>query len=298
MVTQRAGVVYLDGRFVDRASAAVSVDDRGFLFGDGVYEVTRALDGRLFESERHVRRLARGLRELALTLPLDVDARALGEISLRLLRENQLTRGSATVYLQVTRGAAPRTHHFPPADTRATVYVSASPLPVPDAVRERGASAILVDDLRWQRCDIKTIQLLPNVLAKQRAAEGGVYEAVMVRDGIITEGSSTNVFVVVDDVLCTHPATHRILPGVTRDVVLELARAARLRVAEREVRVEELRVASELFITSTTNDVMPVVLVDGERLGSGAPGPIARRLHEMLVSRMRAQCAHVTEMAR
>jgi len=288
-VTGREGerdmTVYLNGVYLDRAQAVVSVDDRGFLFGDGVYEVTRAHQGRLFEGERHLRRLARGLDGLGLALPAGLAA-ALLEISERLLRENALQEGDATVYLQITRGTAPRTHYFPPPGTAPTVFLSATRLKLPEDVRTRGATVITTPDLRWARCDLKTVNLLPNVLAKQQAAVAGAFEAVLVRDGLMIEGASSNTFAVVGGVLRTHPATHRILAGITREVVLELAAELGIPVAEQAVTLDELAGASELIVTATTADVMPVVQVDGRRVGNGRPGPIAAALHRALLERM------------
>ncbi len=242
-------IVYLNGRYVDRTRATVAVDDRGFLFGDGVYEVTRARNGRLFEAARHLRRLARGLDALAVALP-------------------------------------PRTHHFPPAGTPPTVFLSANPLAVPDDVRARGATAITTPDLRWERCDLKTIQLLANVLAKQQAVAAGAFEAILMRDGIATEGASTNLLAVIDGAIRTHPADHRILPGVTREVVLELATELGVGASEAPFSVRELFGASELFLTGTTVDVMPVVQVDGRAIGAHRPGPVARELHAALRARL------------
>lgn len=282
--------VYLNGAYLDRAQAAVSVDDRGFLFGDGVYEVTRAHDGQLFEAERHLRRLARGLEGIGLALPAGLAA-ALLEISARLLRENGLEEGDATVYLQITRGTAPRTHHFPPAGTAPTVFLSAGRLKVPEDVRARGAHVITTPDLRWARCDLKTVNLLPNVLAKQQAVAVGAFEAVFMRDDVMIEGASTNTFAVVGGVLRTHPATHRILAGITREVVLELAAELGMPVAEQAVAAAELGGASEVMVTATTADVMPVVRMDGRVVGDGRPGPIARELHRALLARMERRTA-------
>jgi len=282
------GVVYLDGRYVPRDEARVSVDDRGFLFGDGAYEVTRAIRGRLFEGARHARRLARTLRGLDIALPDDQIA-ALDAVALRLLRENGLEDGEAAVYLQVTRGTAvPRTHHFPPAGTHPTVYAAATRFVPPSALRERGASVVTVADVRWARCDLKTVNLLPNAMAKQRAVAAGADEALFVRDGMLMEGSHSNAFAVLDGVLRTAPATNYILAGITRDVVLELAREAGIPVLEYPLLAAEVPLASELFMTSTTSDVLPVVRVDGRPVGDGAPGPVARRLYEMLAARMYA----------
>jgi D-alanine transaminase len=284
--------VYLNGVYLDRAQATVSVDDRGFLFGDGIYEVTRAHHGQLFEGEGHLRRLARGLEGIGLALPAGLAA-ALLEISARLLRENALEEGDATVYLQITRGTAPRTHHFPPPGTAPTVFLSASRLKVPEDVRARGAQVITTPDLRWARCDLKTVNLLPNVLAKQQAVAAGAFEAVFMRDGLMIEGASSNTFAVIGGVLRTHPATHRILAGITRDVVLELAADLGIPVAEQPVTAGELAGASEVMLTATTADVMPVARVDGRVVGDGRPGPIARALHKALLARMERGAARV-----
>ncbi len=284
--------VYLNGTYLDRAKAVVSVDDRGFLFGDGVYEVTRATQGQLFEGERHMRRLARGLDGIALELPAGFAGELL-EVSERLLRENALEEGDAIVYLQVTRGTAPRTHYFPPPGTKPTVFLSATRLKVPDDVRARGASVITLPDERWGRCDLKTVNLLPNVLAKQKAVIAKAFEAVLVSDGVMIEGASSNSFAVVNGVLRTHPATHRILAGITREVLLELAAELGIPVAERAVTLEELAGASEVMVTATTADVMPVVQVDGRPVGQGRPGPIAGALHRALLARMARRPARV-----
>jgi len=281
-------LVYLNGEYLDHDRAAVSVDDRGFLFGDGVYEVTRARNGRLFEPGRHLRRLGRGLEVLGIAPPagFEPEGAALAEISDRLLRDSGLVSGDALLYLQITRGAAQRTHHFPPADTPPTVFLQANRLAVPDDERARGATAITTPDLRWQRCDLKTVQLLPNVLAKQQAVAAGAFEAVFVRDATLTEGASTNLFAVIGGALRTHPATQRILPGITREVILELANEQGLSVVEQPVAVADLSRVTELFLTSTSNDVMPVARLDGRVVGSGRPGPVARQLHAALRERL------------
>lgn len=278
-------IVYLDGAYVPAEQARISPDDRGFLFGDGAYEATRAVEGRLFELERHLARLRRTLHGLRIALP-DAEIDALAEVHQRLLRENELETGEALVYLQVTRGAAPRAHAFPPAATRPTVYLFASAITPPHALRERGAAAVTYPDVRWARCDLKTVNLLPNVLAKQHAVEQDAAEAIFVRDGVVMEGAQTNVFVVIDGELRTHPSSPYILGGVTREVVLELARGLALPVREVPVLLDELPRASELFLTSTTTDVLPLVRLDGRQIGDGRPGPVARRLYEALRGRL------------
>jgi D-alanine transaminase len=283
--------VYLNGEFIPRERAVVSVDDRGFLFGDGVYEVSRGLDGRVVDHERHARRLARNIEALSLSAA-GIDEDALQAISERLLAENGLGTGHATVYVQVTRGTAPRTHHYPdPAVVRSTVYVSASPFTPMDDARDSGVRVITVPDIRWGRCDIKAVNLLPNVMAKQEAVVAGAHEALFVRDGVVTEGAATSVFAVAGGAVLTHPLSTAVLPGVTREVVLELAHAARLPVREEPVGLDALLAADEVFLTSTTNDVMPVVAVDGRTIGAGRPGPVSRQLAEAFLGRVESAAA-------
>ncbi len=278
--------VWLNGTFVPAEDARVSVDDRGFLFGDGAYEVIRSVRGAMFEADRHLHRLDRTLEGLGIAFGGSMELKPVAE---RLLDDNRLRHGEATVYLQVTRGAAwPRTHHFPPADTPPTVYVSVAPFIPFEDLRRRGAAVVTVPDLRWARCDLKTVNLLPNTMAKQRAVDAGAAEAVFVRDGVVLEGASTNFVGVSGGGLVTHPATEAILAGVTREVVLEIARERRLRVDERPVRLEELEGLDECFLCSTTMDVMPVTRVDGRPVGDGAPGAVARMLHGVLRERLDA----------
>src|SRR2546425_864714 len=273
--------VYLNGEYLEQARAAVSVDDRGFLFGDGVYEVTRARNGRLFEAGRHLRRLERGLEALGIAPPpgFEPGGGALLEIADRLLRDNGLMNGDALVYLEITRGVAERTHHFPPAGTPPTVFLRTNRLAAPDDVRERGATVITTPDRRWERCDLKTVQLLPNVLAKQQAVTAGAFEAVFVRAGIVTEGASTNVFVVIDGAIHTHPATQRILPGITREIVLELAAERRLRVEEKADHspVSDVDKAIEEMARALARERHPGLGVFGEEQGDD-PGTAGARL--------------------
>ena len=193
-----------------------------------------------------------------------------------LLARNGIAKG--IVYIQATRGVAPRDHKFP-QQSRTSLVVTARPLkPLPASLIEKGAEVITIPDIRWQRCDIKTIQLLPNVLAKQAAVERGALDAIMIRDGVATEGSHANVFAVVDGVLRTHPTDHHILPGITRAVVLELARDAGIPTLEEPLTEAELASADELFLAGTTTDVMPIVRLNDAEIGSGQPGPITTRL--------------------
>ena len=279
--------VYLNGHYLAARDASISPLDRGFLFGDGVYEVARAVNGKLVEAERHWVRLARSLRETRIERPLTLGDDALTEIALRLLEENGLMQGHAIVYLEITRGSvSPRTHHFPPAGTAPTVFASAATFTPFDGQRVTGVPVILAPDERWARCDIKSVNLLPNAMAKQLAVDAGAWETVFVRDGMITEGTSSNFFAVIDGELRTHPATHAILGGVTRDVTLAAAKTLGIAVVERGFSVAELEGAEEAFLTSTTNDVMPVVKVDAARIGNGEPGAMTKRIGEEVRKRL------------
>ena len=270
--------VYLNGEYLPKDRATISVDDRGFLLSDGIYEVTPAYRGRLFRMERHIRRLQHGLDALR----FEYDPDGLPEMHERLIAANDLASEEVSiVYMQITRGTAPRTHHFPPEGTPPTVYAFAEAYHRPEPARwEMGYEAITVPDRRWDRVDIKSIGLLPNVLAQQAAVDAGVEDALLVNDGVAIEGSHNNVFAVLDGVVTTHPATHRILHGVAREFVIELAHAQGFPVEERPVLLEEMRGADEIFFTGTTTEVRPTVRLDGEPVGNGQVGPVAKALYE------------------
>ncbi len=277
--------VYLNGEMVDERHATVSVNDRAFLFGDGVYEVLRASGGVLFEPERHWKRLCAGLDELRIGSGV-VGEHDIPSVAQQLVERNGLAAGDALVYIQVTRGVAPRAHQFPPVSTPRTVLVSTDRFTPKREEQAAGVEVITHPDLRWARCDIKSVNLLPNVLAAQAAAARGAFEAVLLRDGTVTEGSRSSVFAVVQGELRTHPATQRILHSITREVVLELAREAGLAVREDAVSMSELATASEIFLAGTTADVMPVTSLEGLPVGTGTPGAITRRLGAALNARM------------
>lgn len=279
-------LVYLNGEYLPADQAKVPVTDRGFVFGDGIYEVTRAVDGRLFAEEAHWLRLERGMREIGIEFDGHLDRAAIRDVSERLLRENDLTEGHATVYLQVTRGAAARTHWFPPEGTPPTVYLSASRFVIPEDLRKNGGKAITLPDIRWSRCDIKTVNLLGAVLAKQRAKEAGAFDAVLIRDGAVTEGGATNLFAMIDGRLRTYPKSQYILPGITRDIVIEIAREKGIEVQEFPVLAHEIHRADEIFFTGTTTDVQAIVELDGRKIGTGQPGPVSTTLLAELMSRM------------
>jgi D-alanine transaminase len=271
--------VYLNGRWVASEDARIHVDDRGFLFADGLYEVTPAYRGRFLAMDRHRARFRRGLEALRIGWPTD----HFEKIHARLLAENGLEGApSAIVYLQVTRGVAPRKHAFPVPPPEPTVYAFAKEWQRATGDDwEKGGVALTTPDLRWARCDIKSIALLPNVLAQQAAAEAGATDAVLVKDGIAIEGAHSNLWMVKDGVAITHPANEKILHGITRGLVLEIAPGAGVSVEERPMTLEEFREADEVFMTGTTTEVRPIVEVDGTPVGDGAPGPVTRKLREV-----------------
>ena len=275
-------IVYLNGKFYPRAEARVSVEDRAFVFGDGVYEVLRAINGKLFATRFHNDRLHRSLDGIRITLEESDSPERFAEIGAQLLRENGLMEGEATVYMQVSRGVATRLHNFPAPPVPPTVYISVSRFKPYSDLAQSGATAISHPDLRWGRCDLKTLNLLPNVLAAQTAKERGAFEAMLIRDGVVTEGAKTNFFGVVDGSLRTHPCDNHILPGITRSVLNDLARGLNISLDESPIKVAEIPRLNELFLTGTTTDVMPIVRLDDQPVGSGKPGELTRRLQKVL----------------
>jgi D-alanine transaminase len=276
---------YFNGEFVPRGAVRVSPDDRGFLFSDGVYEVLRAYGGRLFEVQRHLDRLARSLAAMRIG---GVSAADLASVFEELLHRNDLSAAEALVYLQVTRGAAPRTHRYPDPPVPPTVYAHAWAFS-PDDEAEDGERAITVVDQRWARCDIKTVALIPNCMANEQARNEAAVEAIFVRDGVALEGTHTNLFAVFRGVVRTSPLTNYILPGVTRAVVLELCGEAGFEVSEEPIFADDLYRADEVFIVGTTAEVTPIVDLDGGAIGNGRPGEISLRLAEMLTARARGR---------
>ncbi|MGH7228479.1 MAG: D-amino-acid transaminase [Nitrospiraceae bacterium] len=265
---------FLNGRFMPLAEAMVPVEDRGFQFGDGVYEVIRTYRGVPFQLEAHLARLERSAGAIALPLPFRT-TEWLGYVT-----EGIQLAGYAEskVYIQLTRGAAPRDHLFPVGTPPTAVMTIREMLSLDPVLSATGVPVITVEDLRWGRCDIKSVNLLPNVMARQQAKEAGAFEAIFVRAGEVIEGAVSNVMMVRSGVLVTALADERILSGVTRAVVLELARKEGIPVEERAIRVEELRGADEIFLTGTTVEILPVIGVDGVTVGTGRPGELTRLL--------------------
>jgi D-alanine transaminase len=269
---------YVNGRYVPYAAAQVHVEDRGYQFSDGVYEVCEVRDGRLVDERRHLDRLDRSLSELKIALP--IARSALGVVLRETTRRNRVRDG--LVYLQVTRGVARREHGFPPPGTRPSLVVTARSLDrvKQNTLAETGIAVVTVPDDRWSRVDIKSVALLPNVLARQAARDAGAREAWLVdADGFVSEGASTNAWIVTrSGQIVTRPAEFGILRGITRTVVLEVAATQGLAVEERPFTVAEAHMAREAFATAATQVVMPVVMIDGEPVGDGKPGPVARSL--------------------
>ncbi len=267
-------IAFVNGRFVPWNEATVSIDDRGFQFGDGVYEVIRTYRGTPFELAAHLGRLDRSAKELSLSQPYS-RAQWVQWIQQGL---GQAGYQEAKVYIQITRGAAPRDHGFP-LDTAPTVVMTIRELHPPALqVRQDGVTACTCEDLRWGRCDIKSVNLLANVLAREEAKKAGVFEAILIKDGLVTEGSISNVMTVQAGAIVTAPEGPRILSGVTRTVVLGMARKDGIPVEERFISVDSLYAADEVFLTGTTLEVLGVVRVDGKTIGSGRPGPITKTL--------------------
>jgi len=284
-------IAYVNGRFTRHAQASVHIEDRGYQFADGVYEVWAVFDGCLADSAGHFERLARSLGELRIPVPLS--QAALGVILRETIRRNHVRNGM--VYLQVTRGVAPRDHPFPADALRPSLVVTAKSVDMvkSEARAADGVKVITVPETRWARCDIKTIGLLPNVLAKQAAREAGAAEAWFVDDlGLVTEGASSNAWIVdAQGVLRTRDTQANILRGVTRKSVLALAAKLGLTFEERAFTVDEAKQAREAFITGAGSLVLPVTRIDATVLGDGAPGPVAKRLRDVYIQQARQDAA-------
>lgn len=275
--------VYLNGSYVPKEEARVSVEDRGYQFADGVYEVVFVWGGRFAFMDRHMDRLRRSAEAIRIPIPGGTPSicRVADELLLRDGRE------VASLYLQITRGVAPRDHQFP-KESQPTVVMYLKSAPEPGPLLHAGIDAITLPDERWLRCDIKSVSLLPNILARQRAVDAGVREAVLVRDGTATECASSNLFMVKGGALWTHPLTRLILPGITRGVVLEEAQGLGIPTREEPFGVEELFTAEEIFETSTTSHVQPIARLNGIQVGSGA-WPVTRRIQEAYFLRLEAE---------
>ncbi len=273
-------LAYVNRAYAPIADAMVNVEDRGYQFADGVYEVCLHVDGQWWDAEGHLQRLKRSLGALGIDEP--VSGPALKAIMAKLVRANRLK--SALVYIQVTRGVAPRNHPFPDAEPALVVTARPFDFERVDAVAREGVSVVTQPDERWARVDIKSVSLLPNVLAKQAARRAGAVEAMLQRGGVVTEGASSNMWILGEDgVLATHPTGPEILGGITRETTVECARELQFSVVERPFTVAEAKAAREVFLTSATNLVTPVVRIDGEDIADGSPGPVSLRLRDAYI---------------
>jgi D-alanine transaminase len=282
-----SSIAYFNGSFLPLAEVSVSPLDRGFLFADGVYEVIPAYNGRLFRAAEHLQRLNNSSASIALNSGLN-------SVAWETLLNELIQRnggGNLTVYLQITRGApASRDHGFPPPQTRPTIFAMVNPLqPMEDALGH-GINAITLEDVRWGACHIKSIALLANVLARQQALGAGTTDALLVRDGFLTEGTAGNIFLVHGDVLLTPPKDWRILPGITRDLILQLAEEHDISYREQDLPVAFLADASEVWLTSSIREIVPVTNIDGKIIGDGMPGPHWRRMMDLYQSYKCAAC--------
>lgn len=277
-------VAYVNGRYVPHAQAGIHIEDRGYQFSDGVYEVCYVEDGRLFDEDAHLDRLDRSLRELGIDRPMD--RRALKMVMRSVVARNRVRRG--LLYMQVTRGVARRDFPFPADTPPAIVMTCRSVKPHSAEMLERGIKVVTMPDRRWARRDIKSVSLLANVLAKQAAREQGAYEGWMLDDeGKVTEGTSSTAWIVKGRELITRALSTSILPGVTRKTLTELAEAAQFKLVERAFTVEEAQAADEAFMTSASSFVLPIVAIDGKPVGGGKPGPTARRLRDIYLDGQR-----------
>lgn len=267
-------IVYLNGNFLPTEQACVPVLDRGFIFGDGVYEVIPVYGGRLFRFEEHLQRLQNNFAAVRIPDPL-------GNKDWKNLLETLVEKnggGDLSLYLQVTRGSAQRDHAMPDKPT-PTVFAMCTPLsPISEKVRTHGVAAITLDDNRWQNCHIKAISLLPNILLRQAALDQDAVEAILIRDGFATEGAASNLFAVIDGVLTTPPKGSKLLPGITRDLILELAAEHGIAHAQEDISRESLKNADEVWLTSSTKEILSVTRLDGARVSNGQPGPVYQHM--------------------
>ncbi len=271
-------LAYVNGNILPLEKAVVSIEDRGYQFGDAVYEYIASYNGKPFYLEAHLERLQRSMKALSFpTISNNIIRAAILELFQRSLLER------AGVYIQISRGVAPRNHAFPESSALQVIMTVRKVREVPEKLKQNGAKAITMKDFRWGRCDIKTVQLLPNVIAKQKAIEAGVYDTIFVsEDGVVREATSSNVFIVRQGNIITHPLTSEILAGITRMVIIAICNELNLPVKEQHYKVNELYSADEVFLTGTTTEVLSLIKIDNQSIGSGDVGPVSKRLLEAL----------------
>lgn len=281
--------VIVNGGVTDRVSAKVDIEDRGYQFGDGVYEVIRVYNGKMFTGKEHLNRLVESAKKIRMELPYTSEA--LAGMMEELISKNELQTG--IVYMQFTRGTSPRNHVFPGTDVAPTFVAYTRKVARPEESMQKGVRTILDEDIRWLRCDIKSLNLLGNLLSKQKAAEAGCFEAILHRGQTVTEGSHSNISIIKDGVIITHPADNHILNGITRQKVLEVCNNEQISYEERSYTLDELFAADEVFSSGTTVEVMPVVEIEGKPVGNGEPGPMTRSLQELFKAEIEQQCGKI-----
>lgn len=270
-------IAYFNGKLLPKSEIKISPDDRGFLFADGIYEVVRWYEGSFYDMTSHLGRFKRSMRELRINW---ADADMFPSIAQDLIKQNNLLTQPAMVYFQVTRGVAKRTHHFLSPEVNPTLYACAWGF-VPDIdSMKTGIKVMLKEDIRWSRCDIKSVALLANTISFQEACENGLKECIFVRNGFITEGTRSNIFFVIDKTLYTHPESNWVLSGVTRKNILRIAQDAGINIREEALEEKRLRFTQEAFITNTSAEITPVIDIGGNSIGEGIPGPVTRLIIE------------------
>ena len=277
-------VAYVNGRYAPQQQANVHIEDRGYQFADGVYEVICVWDGRPVDYAGHMKRLTRSLKELRMSAPMSL--KALTVVIKEVVEQNRLTQG--IIYIQINRGVAPRAHPFPPSVQPSLIVTAKHSAGPSEAAAQKGVKVVTAPDIRWGRRDIKSVALLPNILAKQRAAEAKAFEALLVTpEDVVTEASAANAWIITrDKTIVTHPATEVILGGITRSTVMTVARKAGYKIEERAFTLKELLKAKEVFLTGTTTFVMPVVQVDNRTIGNGTPGEFSLDLRQRYMNYM------------
>ncbi|MEW9110681.1 MAG: D-amino-acid transaminase [Cytobacillus gottheilii] len=281
--------VIVNGEFVERSQAKVDIEDRGFQFGDGVYEVIRVYNGKMFTADEHLERLHVSGEKIGLKIPYSVE-----ELKVQLAEliiKNDLKLG--TIYMQFTRGVSPRNHPFPAETIAPGFTANIKHVGRPSENMDNGVKALLKEDVRWLLCDVKSLNLLGNLLAKQEAVAAGCFEAIQHRGETVTEGSASNISIVKDGKVFTHPATNLILNGITRRVFLDLCERNQIPFAEEASTLTELSEADEVFLSSTTAEIMPIIQINDKPVGAGAPGPVTKKLQELFQQEIEEQCGKI-----
>ncbi|QED49000.1 D-amino-acid transaminase [Cytobacillus dafuensis] len=282
--------VIVNGEFIERSEVKIDMEDRGYQFGDGVYEVIRVYNGKMFTANEHLNRLIESGKKIKMDISYTVEE--MKEMLNKLIQKNNLDLG--TIYMQITRGTAPRNHVFPGDHVLPTFVANTKEAARPIENMKSGVKTILNEDIRWLLCDIKSLNLLGNLMAKQKAVEAGCFEAIQHRNGTVTEGSLSNVLIVKDGKVITHPADNLVLNGITRQKVLEICRNNGMSYEETTFTLDDLNAADEVFISGTTTEVTPVIEIEGNKVGDGTPGPITKKLQELFEKEIEKECGNLS----